>query len=64
MGPGCKQKMKKRNIDYLNKEKEKEDQLEAKRLAERQKKIDRELWRFDSSKRISKRTQHWLPIHH
>ena len=53
-GPGCKQKMKKRNIDYLNKEKEKEDQLEAKRLAERQKKIDGELWRFDHLRELAK----------
>lgn len=53
-GPGCKQKMEKRKIDYLNKEKEKEDQLEAKRLAERQKKIDGELWRFDHLRELAK----------
>ena len=53
-GPGCKQKMEKRKIDYLNKEKEKEDLLEAIRLGERQKKIDGELWRFDHLRELAK----------
>lgn len=53
-GPGCKQKMEKRKIDYLNKEKEKKEQLEAKRLAERQKKIEKELWRFDHLRELAK----------
>ena len=53
-GPGCKQKMEQRKIDYLNKEKEKEERLEAKRLAERQKKIEKELLRFGHLRELAK----------